>query len=146
MRFLFEFVLVPPPNEPPFNESDVSIVINISRTLTLTIPDIDVSFLNGAPEFYVVVYQGFLFRANALATRRRKRQMDVIALTDILTIIIPINSERTIILTNILPNYVYVVNISIRTSAGQTPFVTITTPSLVAIGNITLDMKFLRHL
>ena len=146
MRFLFEFVLVPPPNEPPFNESDVSIVINISRTLTLTIPDVTVTFLNGAPKSYEVFYQGFLFIRNALATRRRKRQMDVIAMTDILPIIVPIDSERNINLANLLPNYVYVVCISIQTSAGQTPFVNITTPSLVAIGNITLDMKFLRHL
>ena len=146
MRFLFEFVLVPPPTVPPFNELEVPTVIDNPRTLTLTIPDIDVSFLNGEPEFYEAVYQGFLLIRNALATRRRKRQMDVIAMTDILTIIVPIDSERTINLANLLPNFVYVVNISIQTSTGQTPFVNITTPSLVAIGNITLDMKLLRHL
>ena len=112
------------------------LVINVLRVLSLTIPDISVAFLNSPPLSYECFYQGFLPRDNVLPARRRKRQIDSIETTEIFTIIIPIRSTRTIELTNLLPNYIYVVNVSIQTSAGQTPFVTITSPTLIPAGNI----------
>ena len=126
--------LVSPPTETPFNPSEVPTVINVPRELSLTIPDVDVSFLNAPPESYVVSFQGFLFADDVLAIRRRKRQPEIVAMTEILTEIFPISSTRTIVLSDLLPNYQYVVDVSIRTSDGQTPPVRIMPPSLISIG------------
>ena len=111
-------------------------MINVPRQLSLTIPNIDVSFLNAPPESYVVLFQGFLFASSLFALPRRKRQAEIIGMTEILTEIFPISSTRTIVLSNLLPNYQYVVDVSIRTSEGQTPPVSIMPPSLISTGTI----------
>ena len=133
---LLSIFIAPPDSDAlPFDPNEVVDIPAGPTRLSLTIPTISESILNGPLIGYRCVYQGFLIQAslNGFSRRRRSSNSAIVAMTDVQTQNFPPDSQ-VLILNNILPNYNYEVNVSAFNPVGETPSVLIDPTPLPAIG------------
>ena len=105
-----------PPNLPPFESSETDITSITSNTITITLPDVSAVFLGGNLIGFTFSIQGFLLITSIFYTDRGRRDQEYAFTTNITTV--TTGPGNVFVLTDLLPNFIYQVNVSANSEAG----------------------------